>query len=36
MKTEAGRIFFFLFFFFLWLVERKPAFLHHLESLNEH
>ena len=34
MKTEAGRIFFF--FFFLWLVARKPAFLHHLESLNEH
>ena len=33
MKTEAGRIFF---FFFLWLVARKPAFLHHLESLNEH
>ena len=31
MKTEAGR-----FFFFLWLVARKPAFLHHLESLNEH
>ena len=33
MKTEAGP---FIYFFFLWLVARKPAFLHHLESLNEH